>query len=383
MDVTELTTKNAPLWRNRVRSLVESSLPVRERKILRAKLVRKQRGKVLTQSDIRLRETRRTILSKVVSAVQKVQRLYNRMRMTKYALLPGESASRHELSWMRGCSVDVRTDCQGQRLGAYQREVGHRVGRTGDSDDVFLACVGEGSGQSSHPVSIELRMNQPSFQAKRSVAGSATPAPSRAHFSTAKVTGSRRRHLSCQCMHTAHFCVLRASHPNPAAALAEHLQRQHERLAHAQVKATMAPGPVAARRFASTYLYPGAWSAVSTLDMLSACPPNATHTGPDGEALRRVPLTVDVDAEFIGCYGSHGPSSPFGPAAFGRTSLAMARLMISHAHGTAIYGRDPALMSEEEDEDDDELVRFDKEASSAMRALKAAAAATSSSRAAY
>ena len=203
MYVTELTTKNAPLWRNRVRSLVESSLPVRERKILRAKLVRKQRGKVLTQSDIRLRETRRTILSKVVSAVQKVQRLYNRMRMTKYALLPGESASRHELSWMRGCSVDVRTDCQGQRLGAYQREVGHRVGRTGDSDDVFLACVGEGSGQSSHPVSIELRMNQPSFQAKRSVAGSATPAPSRAHFSTAKVTGSRRRHLSCQCMHTA------------------------------------------------------------------------------------------------------------------------------------------------------------------------------------
>ena len=238
----------------------------------------------MTQSDIRLRETRRTILSKVVSAVQKVQRLYNRMRMTKYALLPGESASRHELSWMRGCSVDVRTDCQGQRLGAYQREVGHRVGRTGDSDDVFLACVGEGSGQSSHPVSIELRMNQPSFQAIRSVAGSATPAPSRAHFSTAKVTGSRRWHFSCQCMHTAHFCVLRASHPNPAAALAEHLQRQHERLAHAQVKATMAPGPVAARRFASTYLYPGAWSAVSTLDMLSACPPNATHTGPDGPA---------------------------------------------------------------------------------------------------
>ena len=84
-----------------------------------------------------------------------------------------------------------------------------------------------------------------------------------------------------------------------------------------------------------------------------------------------------MDAEFIGCYGSHGPSAPFGPASFGRTSLAMARLMISHAHGTAIYGRDPALMSEEEEEDeeDDELVSYGRGASSAMRALKAAAAA--------
>jgi len=139
----------------------------------------------------------------------------------------------------------------------------------------------------------------------------------------------------------------------------------------------MAPGPAAARRFAAMYPYPGAWSASSTLEMLGACPPTAAHTGPDGEALRRVPLTVDVDAEFIGCYGSHGPSASFGPAAFGRTSLAMARLMISHAHGTAIYGRDPALMSEEEEEDekDDELVRFSKGASSAMRDLKAAVAA--------
>ena len=97
MDVTELTTTNAPLWRNRVRSLVESSLPVRERKILHAKLVRKQRGQALTQNDIRLRETRRKILSKVVGAMQRVQRLYNRMRIAKYTLLPGESASQREL----------------------------------------------------------------------------------------------------------------------------------------------------------------------------------------------------------------------------------------------------------------------------------------------
>ena len=164
--------------------------------------------------------------------------------------------------------------------------------------------------------------------------------------------------------------------PAAAAALAEHLQRQHEELAHARVKATMAPGPATARRFAAMYPYPGAWSAVSTLEMLSACPPTADRTGPNGEALRRVPLTVDVDAEFTGCYGSHGPSAPFGPAAFGRTSLAMARLMISHAHGTAIYGRDPALEEEDEDKEDDELVRFNKAASSAMRALKEAAAAT-------
>lgn len=97
MDVTELTTINAPLWRNRVRSLVESSLPVRERKILQAKLVRKQRGQALTQNDIRLRETRRMILSKVVGAMQKVQRLYKRMRIAKYTLPPGESASQREL----------------------------------------------------------------------------------------------------------------------------------------------------------------------------------------------------------------------------------------------------------------------------------------------
>ena len=172
--------------------------------------------------------------------------------------------------------------------------------------------------------------------------------------------------------------IARYSTSAPAAALAEHLQRQHEEVAHARVKATMAPGPAATRRFAALYPYPGAWSDVSTLEMLSACPPTADRTGPDGEALRRVPLAVDVDAEFIGCYGSHGPSAPFGPASFGRTSLAMARLMISHAHGTAIYGRDPALKSEEEEEDDedDELVRYDREASSAMRALKAAAAAS-------
>ena len=109
----------------------------------------------------------------------------------------------------------------------------------------------------------------------------------------------------------------------------------------------------------------------------SACPPTADRNGPDGEALCRVPLAVDVDAEFTGYYGSHGPSVPFGSAAFGRTSLAMARLMISHAHWTAINGRDPALTSEEEEEDeeDDKLAGFNQEASSAMRALKAAAAA--------
>ena len=139
----------------------------------------------------------------------------------------------------------------------------------------------------------------------------------------------------------------------------------------------MAPGPAATQRFQAMYPYPGVWSAISTLDMLSAAPPTAAHTGLDGEALRRLPLTVDLDAEFIGCYGSHGPSAPFGPASFGRTSLAMARLMISHAHGTAIYGRDPALKGEEEEEDeeDDELVRFDQEASTAFKALKLAAAA--------
>ena len=165
------------------------------------------------------------------------------------------------------------------------------------------------------------------------------------------------------------------------AALAEHLQRQHEELAHARVKATMAPGPAAARRFAAMYPYPGAWSAVSTLEMLSACPPTAAHTGPDGEALRRVPLTVDVDAEFIGCYGSHGPSAPFGPASFGRTSLAMARLMISHAHGTAIYGRDPALIGDEE-EDDADALGFAAAASSAVKPSKAAAAAAAAADAA-
>ena len=146
--------------------------------------------------------------------------------------------------------------------------------------------------------------------------------------------------------------------------VAEHLQRQHERLAHARVKATMAPGPAAARRFAALFPYTGAWSALLTLEMPSACPPTTAHTGPDGEALRLIPLTFDIDTEFIGCYGLHGPSAPFGPAAFGRTSLAMARLTISHEHGTVIYGRDPVLKNEEEKEDEevDDLVGFSEEA---------------------
>lgn len=140
-----------------------------------------------------------------------------------------------------------------------------------------------------------------------------------------------------------------------AADLADHLQRQHEELSHARVKATMAPGAAAAACFAAMYPYSGAWSAVSTLEMLGACPPSEAHTGPDGEALRRVPLTFDVDAEFVCCYGAHGPGAPFGSASFGRTNLAMARLMISHANGTAIYGTDPKQQTHELDLGSDEM----------------------------
>jgi hypothetical protein len=62
----------------------------------------------------------------------------------------------------------------------------------------------------------------------------------------------------------------------PAAALAEQLQRQHEELAHARVKATMAPGPAATQRIAALNPYPGAWFVVSTLEMLSL----PAHCGP-------------------------------------------------------------------------------------------------------
>ena len=133
--------------------------------------------------------------------------------------------------------------------------------------------------------------------------------------------------------------------------------RRNEEVAHARVKATMAPGPAAAKRFAEIFPFPGAWSALATLEMLKACPPDAAHTGPDGDLLCSVPLVVDIDAEFMGCYSVHGPGVPRGPAAYARTTLAMARLMISHVHGTAIYGRDPSLT------DDDEKEAFDNGAS--------------------
>ena len=82
---------------------------------------------------------------------------------------------------------------------------------------------------------------------------------------------------------------------------------------HARVKVTMGPGPAAAKRFAALNPYEGAWAATHILELLDACPPDAGHTvtGPDGEALRTLPLTVDVDAESTGVYGIHGPTGGF------------------------------------------------------------------------
>lgn len=122
----------------------------------------------------------------------------------------------------------------------------------------------------------------------------------------------------------------------------------------------MAPGPAAAKRFAATFPFPGAWSALATLEMLEACPPDAAHTGPDGDALRPVPLVVDVDAEFKGCYSVFGPGVPRGPAAYACTTLEKARLMISHVHGTAIYGRDLTLVAEEEAAQAEEITALDR-----------------------
>jgi len=120
--------------------------------------------------------------------------------------------------------------------------------------------------------------------------------------------------------------------------------RRHEEVAHARIKATMAPEPKAAKLFAKTFPFPGAWLA---LEMLEACPPDDPHTGPDGDALRSVPLIVGVDAEFKGCYSVHGPGVPRGLPPM-HALLALTRLMISHVHGTAIYGHDPAAVAEEE-----------------------------------
>ena len=124
---------------------------------------------------------------------------------------------------------------------------------------------------------------------------------------------------------------------------------------HERVKSTMGPGKGPAKRFAALYPFEGAWAATHILELLDACPPDAEHTGPDGEALRAVPLTVDIDAEFSGFYGIHGPGLPHGPAVFGRTSLSMARLMISHANGSALYGRDPTLVDEAAEADNSYL----------------------------
>ena len=124
---------------------------------------------------------------------------------------------------------------------------------------------------------------------------------------------------------------------------------------HELMKAVLAPGPAAAKLFATLFPYPGAWSGMTIMELLAACPPYAAHRGADGEALWPASLTRGVDAEFMACYSATavgGPGAPPGPAAFAYTSLASARRMINHVHGTAIYGRDPALGDSEAEADE-------------------------------
>jgi hypothetical protein len=73
------------------------------------------------------------------------------------------------------------------------------------------------------------------------------------------------------------------------------------------------------------------------MERLDMCPPDAAHTGPDGEALLVVPLTIDVAAEFAGALSVMGACAPFGPAAFAAVSMQTARLIASHVNGYAKY----------------------------------------------
>lgn len=100
------------------------------------------------------------------------------------------------------------------------------------------------------------------------------------------------------------------------AALAEHLRRQHEEALRVRFNATMAPTVAAARLFAATFPFPGAWSARATLDFIDARPPDVGHTGPDGGMLRTVPLIVDIDAVL------RQPLRPSCPVTFARSHFA-------------------------------------------------------------
>ena len=94
----------------------------------------------------------------------------------------------------------------------------------------------------------------------------------------------------------------------------------------------MVPGAAAAKHFAELYAYP---ASMATMELLDACPPDAAHTGPDGNALHLVPLTLDVEAEFAGCWAAAGPGMPYGTAAYASTSLLLPRMPTCHVHGTA------------------------------------------------
>ena len=104
-----------------------------------------------------------------------------------------------------------------------------------------------------------------------------------------------------------------------------------------RVRATMGPGEAPAKRYAALYPHPGVHAAQCIMARLDMCPPDAAHTGPDGESLLVTPLVLDVAAEFAGALSVMGACAPFGPAAYAGVNMDIARLIASHVNGYAKY----------------------------------------------
>ncbi len=107
-----------------------------------------------------------------------------------------------------------------------------------------------------------------------------------------------------------------------------------------RVRATSGPGDAAAKAYAALYPHSGVHAAQVLMDRLDMCPPDAAHTGPDGEALLVVPLVLDVAAEFAGALGVMGACAPFGPAAYSAVSMDSVRRFTSHGNWYGQYAQD-------------------------------------------
>jgi len=93
--------------------------------------------------------------------------------------------------------------------------------------------------------------------------------------------------------------------------------------------------PKARKRFQASVSDELMWQ-LCFMHYLNVCPPDAEHTGPDGETLLPVPLTIDVAVDYALAFSLvSGGTGPAGPAAYSTKSLDEVRWLVSHYHDSA------------------------------------------------